>query len=113
MASCIHCGARNVDHTHNYDTCPAVLAKKQNDLLKEGLKLQKKAQKSEPSQSNKLLAGLLMAPFKLMGWGISNHREIDEFNKSWESYALKHWKGILRSLVGIIIFAAIVGSFQK
>jgi len=112
---CIHCGAKGVAYTHTYDTCPAVLAKKQNQILKDGFAEQKKFMKDQQGHSgfSRLIATIFVLPFAAIIWGMKNHKEIDNFNKVWLTFCLKHWKILSASFLALIILAAIVGGSSK
>ena len=45
--TCIHCGQTGLSYSHSYDNCPAVLARKQNDILQSTLNLHKKQMKAQ------------------------------------------------------------------
>jgi len=118
MATCLTCGgpARNGLLGYKCAACDQnKLLKQQNKIQKDSLNLQYKMSGIKPPPEGVLghLGRLIMAFFGLIGWGIKNHKEIDEFNNTWMSFCLRHWKILSVSFVAIIILAAIVGSFQK
>jgi len=121
--SCIHCGQTGLSSSHSYDNCPAVLQKKQNEILQKGLDLQKKElnrqrkERGEKTSSEKIADGVvglggsviklsflkikyvLLFPFYVIYW----------MGKGWIKSYQKYPKPTLIA-TGLVFVVAIVSS---